>query len=147
MGLKENLKSRRLELKLTLDDVASKIGIGRSTLHKYENGIISNIPFDKLEKIAVVLNTTPDCLIGWKSVDIHEIEDYSLNSFYESLGYFYKPSQETEYYWLINKDLVHRKRVLMSYDELKQLKSDILSYLNFKVDEIEKVKGASNVSQ
>jgi transcriptional regulator with XRE-family HTH domain len=65
MGLKENLKARRIELDLTLEEVANKVGIGRSTLHKYENGTIPNIPSERIERLAVTLETSPARLMGW----------------------------------------------------------------------------------
>lgn len=66
MGLKENLKNRRLELNLTLDDVSKRLSISKPTLQRYESGIISNIPSDKIEKLAVILETTPSYLMGWE---------------------------------------------------------------------------------
>jgi len=66
MGLKENIKNRRLELNLTLDDVSKKLSISKSTLQRYEGGLISNIPSDRIEEIAATLDTTPAKLIGWE---------------------------------------------------------------------------------
>lgn len=66
MGLKENIKNRRLELNLTLDDVSKKLSISKPTLQRYESGVISNIPSDKIEKLATILDTTPSCLMGWE---------------------------------------------------------------------------------
>lgn len=65
MGLKENIKNRRLELNLTLEDVSKKLSISKPTLQRYESGVISNIPSDKIEKLAVILETTPSRLMGW----------------------------------------------------------------------------------
>ena len=65
MGLKENIKSKRLQRGLTLEDVAVHLGISRQTVQKYESGVVSNIPSDKIEKIAGLLNTTPAHLMGW----------------------------------------------------------------------------------
>jgi transcriptional regulator with XRE-family HTH domain len=69
MGLKENLKGKRIELDLTLEEVASKVGIGRSTLHKYENGTIPNIPSERIESLAAALGTTPARLMGWDTTE------------------------------------------------------------------------------
>lgn len=65
MGLKENLKNKRLELNLTLEEVAKQLSISKPTLQRYESGVISNIPSDKIEKLAEILNTTPAILMGW----------------------------------------------------------------------------------
>jgi repressor LexA len=46
-------------------ELAKKIGVSKQNLYKYEKGIITNIPADKLEAIAKALNTTPSYLAGW----------------------------------------------------------------------------------
>lgn len=66
MGLKENIKNRRLELNLTLGDVSERLLVSKPTLQRYESGVISNIPSDKIEKLAEILDTTPSCLMGWE---------------------------------------------------------------------------------
>lgn len=66
MTLKGNIKSRRMELGLTLEDVAKVVGVTRATIQKYENGIISNVPSDKIELLARALQTTPAFLMGWE---------------------------------------------------------------------------------
>lgn len=65
MGLKENIKRKRLELNLTLEEVAKQLSVSKPTLQRYESGVISNIPSDKIEKLAEILNTTPAILMGW----------------------------------------------------------------------------------
>jgi len=66
MAIKDNIKKKRLALEMTLDDVAKVVGVTRQTILKYENGIISNIPSDKIELLAIALHTTPAVLMGWE---------------------------------------------------------------------------------
>ena len=65
MGVKENIKIARIKEGITLDELQDRTEISKTTLHRYENGIISNIPADKIERIATALNTTPAHLMGW----------------------------------------------------------------------------------
>lgn len=65
MGFKENIKNRRIELKFTLEDVAKQLNISKPTLQRYESGVISNVPFDKVEQLAIILQTSPSKLMGW----------------------------------------------------------------------------------
>ena len=65
--LSNKLKSLRRERKMTLDDLAKKLGTSRQTIHRYENGTISNIPPEKVELLAEALNTTPQYLMGWEN--------------------------------------------------------------------------------
>ena len=63
--LANNLKFLRKKKKLTLDDLAEALGTSRQTIHRYENGIITNIPPEKVERLAEALGTTPSTLMGW----------------------------------------------------------------------------------
>lgn len=69
MSLKENIKSKRLENNLTLEDVAKFIGVSKQTVQKYESGVISNIPSDKVEAMAECFSTTPSYLMGWDEAE------------------------------------------------------------------------------
>ncbi len=59
------LKELRQAKGLTLEEVAEAIGTSKQTIHRYENGVISNIPHDKIERLASALSTTPSDLMGW----------------------------------------------------------------------------------
>lgn len=63
--LANNLKLLRKQKRLTLDDLADALGTSRQTIHRYENGIITNIPPEKVERLAEALGTTPSALMGW----------------------------------------------------------------------------------
>ena len=66
MALKDNIKKRREELGITLEEVAKTVGVTRQTIQKYESGIIANIPSDKIELLAIALKTSPSFLMGWE---------------------------------------------------------------------------------
>lgn len=66
MNIGEKIKSLRLEKKLTQEELASAAGTTKQTIHKYEIGIISNIPASKIKAIADKLETTPAYLMGWE---------------------------------------------------------------------------------
>lgn len=51
--------NRRIELGLTLEDVAQAVGVGRSTVRKWENGMIKNMGRDKIAALAAVLHLNP----------------------------------------------------------------------------------------
>ena len=61
----ERIKARREALNFSQTYVAEKIQVKKQTLYKYENNIISNIPSDKIESLARVLDTTASYLMGW----------------------------------------------------------------------------------
>lgn len=65
MDVGARIKQRRIELKISADELADKIGKSRATVYRYENGDIENMPTTVLEPIANALNTTPAYLMGW----------------------------------------------------------------------------------
>ena len=59
------LKELRKQAGLTLDELAERVGTSKQTIHRYENGIITNVPPRKIESLASALGTTPQELMGW----------------------------------------------------------------------------------
>lgn len=66
MDISKMIKSRRLELGLTLKDVASALGTAESTISRYESSNIQNMGIDKIEALAKVLRCSPGYLMGWE---------------------------------------------------------------------------------
>jgi transcriptional regulator with XRE-family HTH domain len=50
---------RRKELGLTLEEVGDAVGVGKSTVRRWENGMIKNMGRDKIAALAKVLNMSP----------------------------------------------------------------------------------------
>lgn len=67
--ISEELKKHRKALGMTLEELAERIGTSKQTIHRYENGTISNIPPEKVEALANALQTTPAALMGWREDD------------------------------------------------------------------------------
>lgn len=65
MNTGDRIKQRRIELGLSVDDLAEKIEKSRATIYRYENGDIENMPIPILEPLAKALDTTPADLMGW----------------------------------------------------------------------------------
>ena len=53
------IKARRIELGLTLEDVAQAVGVGRSTVQRWESGLIKNMGRDKIAALAKILQLNP----------------------------------------------------------------------------------------
>ena len=63
------IKKLRLERGMTLEQVADIVGVGKSTVRKWETGMIANMKRDKIALLAQALGTTPAYLMGWKKED------------------------------------------------------------------------------
>lgn len=64
--LSAKIRDLRAKYNLTLEQVAQQVGVGRSTVRKWETGMIANMRRDKIEKLARALHTTPGYLMGWE---------------------------------------------------------------------------------
>ena len=66
----ENMARKIKELRqakgLTLEQVANVVGVGKSTVRKWETGMIANMKRDKIADLAKALGTTPAYLMGWE---------------------------------------------------------------------------------
>lgn len=67
MTIGERIKKLRKQADMNQIDLATKIEVSKQTLYKYENGIISNIPSDKIERISEIFHVSPSYLMGWES--------------------------------------------------------------------------------
>lgn len=61
----DRIKEMRIRMNRTQTEVADACEISKQLLYKYENDIITNIPTDRMERIAKELETTPEYLAGW----------------------------------------------------------------------------------
>lgn len=68
-GMAQRIKALRLEKGLTLEQVADVVGVGKSTVRKWETGMIANMKRDKIADLAKALGTTPAYLMGWNEED------------------------------------------------------------------------------
>lgn len=64
-GMAQRIKALRQEKGLTLEQVADVVGVGKSTVRKWETGMIANMKRDKIADLARALGTTPAYLMGW----------------------------------------------------------------------------------
>ena len=64
--MSKKIKELRLERNMTLEQVADIVGVGKSTVRKWETGMIANMKRDKIALLAQALGTTPAYLMGWK---------------------------------------------------------------------------------
>lgn len=69
MTIGEKIKTHRKHKRLTQTELGNICGASKQTIFKYESGIITNIPLDKLEAIADALDVTTAYLIGWEQTE------------------------------------------------------------------------------
>jgi len=75
MTIGSRIKSAREAKGFTLEELARRLGMNRSTLSRYETGAIAGIPSDSIERIADALDVTPAYLMGWEESDADSYDE------------------------------------------------------------------------
>lgn len=80
------IKNRRQQLGLTLEQVGDRCGVGKSTVRKWEQGMIRNMGRDKISMLAKVLRMDPVDLIdlGQEESSTLSIEELALVAAYRA---------------------------------------------------------------
>ena len=96
--ISELIKRRRKELKMSVDELAKRIGRDRSTVYRYENGDIGNMPMELLAPMVEALELTPQQLFSaimkkneWLSNRAKELFDFNV-------GYEFNEEEEKIFY-------------------------------------------------
>lgn len=164
MNIGDKIKQRRLELDLSVDELAKKINKNRATIYRYENNEIENLPLSTLEPLADALETTPAYLMGWEekhsSVDLDFFEEIL-----SSIGWWYETFSECDGLgvneYLDDEDKIHcgsrtsvdscypckfyqpyyyltngDKYYKLSKEEFDNLSSCLKPYLEFRINEL-----------
>jgi transcriptional regulator with XRE-family HTH domain len=66
MTIGEKIRFLRVKQNLSQEDLAKVLNTTKQAIYKYENGIVTNIPTDKIEILSNILGTTPSYLMGWE---------------------------------------------------------------------------------
>lgn len=91
MSIGKRIKALRTRQGLSIDDLAAKLGKNRTTVYRYENGDIENLPLSILNPLAEALDTTPANLMGWNAKEMisTKISDGEEESVYYSVNEAY----------------------------------------------------------
>ena len=65
MEMGEKIYNLRKEKGLTLEELGNLVGVGKSTVRKWEKGMIANMKRDKISKLASALNVSPAYLMKY----------------------------------------------------------------------------------
>lgn len=66
----ERIRQLRIEHQMTQEELGAKVGVQKAAIYKYENGLVVNLKRSILEKLALVLDTTPTYLMGMEDAEL-----------------------------------------------------------------------------
>lgn len=128
MSTGKKIKELRETLSITQSELAKQIGTTKQTIYKYENDIVTNIPINKINQIATILNTTPAYLMGW-DIEKEKINPSPNKLIYDILDNRSLSSNETHkkrLYGLINH--FERLNVIGQIEAIKRVEE--LTYVS-----------------
>ena len=65
MTIGDRIRYAREQLNMTQTDLGNACDTTKQTIFKYESGIVTNIPPDRVEKLAQALGVSPAYILGW----------------------------------------------------------------------------------
>ena len=75
MDTGERIRQLRLARGMTLEELGRKVGVGKSTVRKWETGAIANMRRDKIAALAEALGTDVEDILGLEKTAPEEEED------------------------------------------------------------------------
>jgi len=95
---------------ISYGELSQQTGIPKSILQRYATGVIAKIPIDRLERIAIALDTTVQFLMGWVTEPTHHepaLDDFQFAILSDTKDL--SPSQKEE--------VLRFARMLKAYDD------------------------------
>ena len=117
MSIGKQIRKRRKELKMSVDELANRIGKDRSTVYRYENGDIGNMPLELVAPMVEALKMTPQDLLSlfvskseWLAEHVecfattegYEFNDEEVKLFHEIAKYLINNRHNNDYKENIN---------------------------------------------
>ena len=102
---------------VTLDYVAQKVGVTKSTVQRYENGKINSIKIPVVESIAIALNVNPSWIVGKSNVMELPLQKVpEIIKYYEALNAMgkYEATKRVEELTHIDKYILSNENYQMS---------------------------------
>lgn len=94
--LSRKIKELRLVRDMTLEQVANIVGVGKSTVRKWETGDISNMRIDKVDSLAKALGVSPVYLMGWNPTETKTPDEPKLTEGEEAMLNLFKKIPENK---------------------------------------------------
>lgn len=103
MNIGKRIRERRKELKMSVEELAKRVGKDRSTIYRYENGEIGSMPLELVAPMVEALKMPPQELLSFfvgksewlanydewlVATDGREFSDDEMKIFYEMAKYF-----------------------------------------------------------
>lgn len=125
----ERIKELRKAKNITQSELAKRLNTTKQTISKYEKGIVTNIPSDRIEDMARILDSTPEYILGWEQGGQEERNIKNSDAMADITVRLF---EDEDFFYMVNfiKDLDEKqfKRVQVSlhnlFEERFEIKED-----------------------
>lgn len=114
------IKERRIELGLTMKEIADAVGVSEATVSRWESGDIENMRRDKISKLAEALRISPSVLMGW--------EEYEPTQ-----GYYLDPEAAE-----IAQEVYERPELKVLFDASRKVSAEDIQFVVEMIDRMAK---------
>lgn len=118
MTISNKIKRFREDKGISQTELAKKVGTTKQTIYKYENGLINNIPSDKIEIMARLFDTTPQYLMGWEDLPTAEYKNQEIIDFINE-----NPEMKTAFSTACNADLTPKQKASVAAAMIAHVKA------------------------
>lgn len=66
MSIGMRIRNLRRAKGIRQHELADMLSTTKQTISKYERGVVTNIPKERVEEMARILGTTPEYILGWE---------------------------------------------------------------------------------
>ncbi|WP_338147100.1 XRE family transcriptional regulator [Tetragenococcus halophilus] len=98
------MKEKRLENNMTLEQLGDKVGVGKSTVRKWENGMIENMRRDNIVKLSKALDIPVTDILGINKNDMPE----DITTIYNQLN----SDRQTKVYNYAQHELEEQNKII-----------------------------------
>lgn len=120
MSKGQRIKDLREKNKMTQEQLATRLGTSKQTVFKYETGLITNIPSDKVEMMAKIFHVSPAYIMDWD----------------EPNGYYLDPEAAE-----IAQEVQARPELKVLFDASRKVSADDLNFVIGMIDRMKKDEG------
>ncbi|CAW92101.1 helix-turn-helix domain-containing protein [Streptococcus equi] len=125
MDIGAKLKQRRLEVNVSVEELAKKLGVSKTTIYRYEKGEILKVPTEVLEKISKILNTNPAYFMGWSDTPT-PVQTQTLQEIIVTSKQLEQPRQE-KVLSFANEQLEEQNKVVSIFDKKSEETEDYIT--------------------
>ena len=69
MTMGDRIRTLRLQHNMSMEELGSKVGVGKTAIFKYEKGEVENLPRSTIEKMAILFGVSPSYLMCFDEWD------------------------------------------------------------------------------